>query len=321
VIIASPPQFHCEHVVLAAEAGKDVLCEKPMAPTMEECRKMIAACQQAGRILMVGYMKRYNKCFQRVAELISAGLLGKVFTCRINWDDCAGLGDLGMRGALGTGGGQFQDHGPHTVDLCRWWFGEVVEVQGIVDIIASARQVEDVVVAILRHETGVTSVHQMTHVNHRGPIEVYEICGSQGTLLIEADWQTNTNSEPLRIYLYRSAPRTGPGNKAPLQITDYTPANLWSPQEELERHWQYLQELKEFCDCIVTRRTPRSTGLDGLKGIEVVNALYLASLEGHAVRLPLEHSPDFAEAFRVHRERRQKWGMVPPEEEEQWWRP
>ena len=318
VIICSPPQVHEEQVVAAARAGKDILCEKPMAPTVEACHRMIDACQEAGSVLMLGYMKPYNKCFERVTEIVSSGVLGKIFTCRITWDDCAGLGSLGMRGQLSSGGGLFQDHGPHTVDLCRRWFGEVTEVQGIVDTISSAREVEDVVVAVLRHESGVSSVHQMTHVNHRGPIEMYEICGSQAALLVWADWSTSAEPAPLRIILHKSADR-GQCTQAAVQTTEYTPFGRWSPQEELRVSWQYLKELEEFCDCIATRRSPRTTGLDGLKGIEVVNALYLSALEGRTVRLPLDKNPDLPRLFRTLRERREKWGMASPEEMGDWW--
>src|SRR5580700_3360474 len=78
VYIGLPNSMHCEYTVRAAQAGKHVLCEKPMAISSAECRKMIDACRQAKVKLMIGYRIQQDPTFARVAELIRSGALGQI---------------------------------------------------------------------------------------------------------------------------------------------------------------------------------------------------------------------------------------------------
>ena len=78
VYIGLPNSMHCEYTVRAAEAGKHVLCEKPMALSSAECRRMIDACRKANVKLMIAYRIHYDPTFARVAELIHSGALGQI---------------------------------------------------------------------------------------------------------------------------------------------------------------------------------------------------------------------------------------------------
>lgn len=82
VIIASPTWMHVSQAVQAADAGKHVLCEKPMARHIAECGQIIDACERGGVTLMVGLMKRFNPAFVTAKEMIESGELGEVFEVR-----------------------------------------------------------------------------------------------------------------------------------------------------------------------------------------------------------------------------------------------
>lgn len=83
VIVGTPVYSHLDDVIAIAESGKHVLCEKPMARTVAECDQMIQACEHNGVILMVAFMKRFNKCFLQAKQMIEKGDLGRVFQVRV----------------------------------------------------------------------------------------------------------------------------------------------------------------------------------------------------------------------------------------------
>jgi len=288
VIIGSPTFHHRDQALRAAEAGLHILCEKPLARNLRECDDMISAADRSGVILMIAFMKRYNKCFRKAKEIVDSGELGDLIEIRMNWDSLS-LGSCGWRGELRTLGGIFQDHGSHTIDLCRWWAGEIASVSGVVKIVGEGHEVENHVSAICRHESGVTSVHLMTGGSHKSVIENYEIYGTKGTLQMdfEGAW-SYSNPTPFRMRLYRG------GNS----VTDITPRNHPNLDVELRENGQYLKELEHFCDCVLTGKRPLTTGEDGRKAIEVINAVYLSSFRNEVVKLPLEPDYDLEEVFR-----------------------
>lgn len=84
VIIATPTKYHCEIAVAAAEAGKNILCEKPMAMTVEECNVMDAAAKKNGIILQIAFMRRFDTSFMAAKKIIDAGEIGDVVMVRSN---------------------------------------------------------------------------------------------------------------------------------------------------------------------------------------------------------------------------------------------
>ncbi|HEY6403168.1 MAG TPA: Gfo/Idh/MocA family oxidoreductase, partial [Blastocatellia bacterium] len=84
VYIATPVYLHAEQTVAAAEAGKSVLCEKPMAMNPDECKQMIAACEVEGVALGVAYYRRFYPAIRRVKEIVASGEIGKPVIAQIN---------------------------------------------------------------------------------------------------------------------------------------------------------------------------------------------------------------------------------------------
>jgi len=291
VIIASPVFFHCEQTVKAASAGKHVLCEKPMARTIGECDAMIAACRKAGVVLMIAFMKRFDKSFRRAKEMIEAGELGRVFQVRCNWSWLGAYpGGEGWRAWLRTWGGIFQDHGSHTIDLCRWWLGDVETVSGEIQIVRAGYEVEDTAMATLRHAGGALSLHHMTAATHKPLIEYYLIDGTRASLEIECGpvWSF-ISTEPFRMTLYE-------GGRTTRDLTLYNKPNLDDEQRASHR---YLKELEHFCDCVQRNAEPLTPGEDGRAAIEAINAVYLSSWRGEKVHLPLQEEPDLEARFRA----------------------
>ena len=104
VLVASPVFMHEEQVIQAAQAGKHILCEKPMAPTIEACDRMRRAAQKHKVKLMIGFVKRFDKSLQLAQDLIEAGRLGALFHIRAEVSWCHDLSPLGFnwRQSLGA---------------------------------------------------------------------------------------------------------------------------------------------------------------------------------------------------------------------------
>ena len=130
VVISTPHYVHCSEALAAAESGKHVLVEKPMATSVEDCDRMISAFRERNLVLSVGYHQRFREANWRTRDLIASGAIGTIRCIQTS-----ALFDINrMRQDAGFGGdwGWWKDprslahlinSAPHTIDLCRWWLG------------------------------------------------------------------------------------------------------------------------------------------------------------------------------------------------------
>jgi predicted dehydrogenase len=127
VYIATPNALHCEQTVAAAEKGKHVLCEKPMALTTDQCSSMIDACAAAGVKLGIGCMGRFNAFNVQARSLAASGALGTILHAR-GWFSFVNSERGGWRyNASMSGGGPVMDLGIHLINLIRFVLGAQVE--------------------------------------------------------------------------------------------------------------------------------------------------------------------------------------------------
>jgi len=291
VLIGSPVFMHKEQTIKAAKAGKHVLSEKPMARTVAECDAMIDACEKAGVVLMVAFMKRFDKSFRLAKQMVDAGELGEVFQIHTEWSwPGAHPGSHGWRVKLPTWGGIFQDHGSHTIDLCRWWVGDVETVSGEIRIINRGREVEDTAIAILRHTNGALSLHHQTAATHKPLIEYYQLDGTKATLEIKMGpaW-SYISTAPFTMTLYEHG-------KTQKDLTLYNKPNI---DDEKRAYARYLKELEHFCDCVTTGAKPATPPENGRATIMAISAVYASSWTGRKIHLPYTEEPDYESNFRA----------------------
>jgi len=295
VMILTPPALHAEQVERCAAAGKHVYCEKPMARDVSEADRIIGACARHNVKLQVAFMKRFNASFRLVKSLLDEGRLGEVFEMRAIWDNArAGIvfhpdGVGNYRHKRSSGGGYLQEDGSHPIDVCRWFLGDVEEVNGYALLVAADRfENEDVATVTMKHKSGAISTLHITMLTHKLGEESYEVFGTKGTLHMRWPCHSTRTCEPADIKLYRNANT----------VTDLTLPSSWNTMEELLTNWQYLNELKHFCDCILNDRKPAVTGADGRAVVEIINAAYISSWEKRRVQLPLDKVPDFETMFK-----------------------
>jgi 1,5-anhydro-D-fructose reductase (1,5-anhydro-D-mannitol-forming) len=185
VYIATPPASHRQYTLMAAEAGKPVYVEKPMATRHGECLEMVAACQRASVPLFVAYYRRALPRFLKVKELLEAGAIGEVrlvsTTLRTRPDNHPpGVLPWRVDPAI-AGGGLFLDLGSHTLDLLDFFLGPISQVSGAAANQAGLYPAEDIVTAQLRFASGVLGVGSWCFTAGER-LDRTEIIGSRGTI-------------------------------------------------------------------------------------------------------------------------------------------
>jgi predicted dehydrogenase len=210
VIVSSPPDSHARYAIAALEAGKHVLCEKPMALDAFEAAQMVGAAERRpDRLAWMDHELRYEPNRRRVRELISSGAIGEVRHVELSlkpylrgdgrpqtseapwtwWFDAARGG--GILGAVGS----------HLIDLCRFWTGsEVAHVAGVAQAFVPERRDEagalrpvtadDFASAVLQLGSGAVATVTLSAVAHHGfphSGHLAQITGSEGTLLLTGE--------------------------------------------------------------------------------------------------------------------------------------
>jgi predicted dehydrogenase len=188
VYVATPVAPHAEQTIGAAEAGKHVLCEKPMAIDVASCDRMIAAAQANGVKLGVAYYRRFYPVLARVKELIESGELGVPLMASLQaferFDAAPGQTIPWRLVRAEAGGGPMMDFGSHRLEMLVSLFGEVERITGWSDkLLFPEREVEDSAGASVRHKRGVRAELLISHAASE-PRDVVDIYLSEGSLHI-----------------------------------------------------------------------------------------------------------------------------------------
>ena len=159
VYIATPPYAHKDYTLVAAQAGKPVYVEKPMAMRFSDCQTMIAACRDAGVPVFVAYYRRALPRFLKVKEIVEAGLIGepRAVTVALYRPHAPGAPDWRVDPGV-AGGGLFVDMGCHTLDFLDFVLGPIRAAHGIATNRSKLYSAEDTVAAAFEFESGVEGV-------------------------------------------------------------------------------------------------------------------------------------------------------------------
>lgn len=258
VHVATEHHRHCEDVLAAAEAGKHVLCEKPLATSVEDGRRMIEVCRANGVALQVAYYRRYYPKMLRIKELLDEGVIGQPVSAHIHLSNRLAPESITPANwridASRSGGGNLVDTGSHRLDLLCWLLGEPARVAALTARAEMPIQAPDMETLLIEmaNAVHVTAVHGFRHPSE----DRFEIWGTEGVL--DA---TPVDGPELRL---RSGPRTGD----------------W----KLPRHDNVHYPLfADFSLALVEGRRPRYTGEDGLQATRIIEAAYLSADEGRFV--------------------------------------
>jgi predicted dehydrogenase len=184
VYIATPVYLHAEQTVAAAEAGKHVLCEKPMAMTPEECDRMIAACDLKDVALGVAYYRRFYPAIRRIKEIIASGEIGKPIIAQINaferFNPSPGEDRYWLLEKSKSGGGPMMDFGCHRLEILLNLFGPIERTTAVMTRALFEREVEDTCIGAFEFENGAQASVAVTHAafESRDTLDIYCVEGS-----------------------------------------------------------------------------------------------------------------------------------------------
>lgn len=192
IYIATPPNAHLEYTKLAAEAGKPIYVEKPMAKNHAECQEMITLCETAKVPLFVAYYRRRLPHFMKIKELIDGGKIGEIRTVHINLKQALQPGlvaDSDENWRINpeiAGGGYFFDLASHQLDLLDFFFGRISQASGFASNQAKAYPAEDIVVGSFVFESGILGTGNWCFTTSEvSSIDQIEIIGSKGKISFE----------------------------------------------------------------------------------------------------------------------------------------
>jgi predicted dehydrogenase len=259
VFIVLPNGMHAEYTIRAAKAGKHVLCEKPMANTVEECQQMIDACKQADRKLMIAYRLRYEPMTVRAIELARASGTIKQITAEAGFS----IGDASqwrLNKKL-AGGGPLMDMGIYAVNAIRYLSGqEPTEVSAFSYATPNDprfKEVEETLEFQMKFESGLLASGLTSYGFN---CNRYRLYGSQGEL----------EAEPMQAY---GGNRLTQRRGWERQEVRYTPVN------------HFAAEMDHFADCIANDKPVLTPGEEGLADVKVITAAYESACSGKPVKV------------------------------------
>lgn len=187
VYIATPVYLHARQTIAAAEVGKHILCEKPMALSVHECDEMISAAKANDVKLGISYYRRFYPIVAKIKEIIDNGEIGKVILSFIKaFESFNPVPDAPRSWLLEkekSGGGPMFDFGCHRIELLQYLLGKIAGVESVVDNILFKRNVEDTASVIFKFENSSQGILSVTHAVY-DPSDNFEIYGTKGSIHI-----------------------------------------------------------------------------------------------------------------------------------------
>jgi len=185
VYIATPVHLHAEQTIAAAEAGKHVLCEKPMALHVADCDRMIAACDRHDVKLGVSYYRHFYPVITRIKQIIVDDEIGTPVVVQMNafswFDPAADHPRSWLLKKQLSGGGPMFDFGCHRIEVLLDLFGRVGELKAISSSRFFHREVEDIATVIVNFEQGTIATLTVAH-SAQQPQDTLDIFGSKGSI-------------------------------------------------------------------------------------------------------------------------------------------
>lgn len=285
VCIGTPSGLHAEVGVLAAQAGKHVVVEKPIDVTVENAERLIAACRENGVKLSVISQHRFDASTIRVKDELEKGRLGKLVLCEaaVNWYRSQAYYDSGdWRGTWALdGGGALMNQGIHTVDLMQYLMGPVESVFAHTGTLAHERiEVEDVAAATIRFQSGALGTLVGTTAAFPGYSVRIEVFGTQGSAVIDHDKLT---------HLYERNPsipeESDSEAKVNLALAETGDAATGAADPGAISGSPHRTQLLDMMAAIRENREPAINGEEGLKPLRVILAVYESARTGKPVYL------------------------------------
>jgi len=255
--IPLPNHLHAEWTIRAAEAGKHVLCEKPLALSSADAQRMVDACADAGVVFMEAFMYRLHPTWQTVVDMVQGGRIGELVTVQ-SWFSYFNDDPTNIRNIADYGGGALMDVGCYSVNLSRLLFdGEPTDVSATVTR-DPASGVDIVTSGILEFETGAATFTCSTRCEPDQRVHVY---GTEGRISIDIPFNIPPDLATSVSVTAGGSPPVAPDT----EIFTFEPAD------------QYAIEAERFAAAVVGETEVPTRPSDGVANMRVVERLFAAA--------------------------------------------
>lgn len=268
MIIASPDHLHCEQTLIALERNCHVICEKPLAPTVEECKKIISAAKAAGKFFMTGQVCRYAPGFQLAKRLVDEGRIGEIACISSqyahNYHNAAGHDQWRKDPQIGRE--TFLGGGCHAMDLLRWIAGEPESIFCVENhLLMPDWPKPDSAFAVIKFHSGaIGKLFVSSGVNAPYSMRT-EIYGTKGTIICD-----NTSDHlQIRECTLEDSGAKGDFAKIPVKIANHN----------------FESEFNEFIDNLKNNTPPATDAVEGMKTVAFAQAGIASARSGMPVKI------------------------------------
>lgn len=272
VLICSPAPSHLPLIIQAAQAGKHIFCEKPIALDIAAIQQALAAVEQAQVILQVGFNRRFDPNFAKVKRVVQEGGIGEPHIIHITSRDP----EPPPHDYIASSGGIFLDMSIHDFDMARYLVGsEITEVyatgSALIDPTIAQQGDVDTVVIQLTFANGALGVIDNSRQAVYGYDQRVEVFGSQGKMLAQNVSATQTELSTADA------------------VTGEKPMHFF-----LDRYQaSYLAELRSFCHSIRHKQPAAVDGRDGLIAVIIGHAAKQSYQSHQPIRIDYEHPEQY----------------------------
>jgi predicted dehydrogenase len=286
VDVSTPGDSHAEIAIAAAQAGKAVLCEKPLANTVKDAKTMLAAVKKAGVANIVCHNYRRAPAVMLAKQLIQAGELGKIFHYRgtylQDWIVDPSLPLLWRFQKEKAGSGALGDIASHSVDLARFLVGEIAEVSGALETYIKQRPlvddpkkkgkvtVDDAAAAVVRFANGALGTIEGTRLAPgRKNYNRFEINGSEGSIAFNLE-----RMNELEVHLRKDPGPVQGFHQIMVTEPAYHPyvKNWWPPGHIIGYEHTFIHTVYDFLEAIASGRRVKPDFEDGVRNQQVLEA-------------------------------------------------
>jgi UDP-N-acetyl-2-amino-2-deoxyglucuronate dehydrogenase len=296
VIVCTPHPAHAAPAIAAMEAGAHVLVEKPLASTLADCDRMIAAAVRYNVRLGLVSQRRFFEPIVRMKAAIGAGKIGTPVlgsVVMLSWRDEAYYRSDPWRGKWSTeGGGVLINQSPHHLDMLQWFMGPVEEITGCWGNLNHPYvEVEDTALAMIRFRSGGLASIMVSLCQKPGIYTKIHVHGSSGA-------SVGAQTDGGATFIAGMSPVLEPPVNDLWTIPGEESLLAEFQREDTERfrsieptvHYHALQDA-DFLGAVRDRRAPSATGADGRLVVEMIEAIYRSNYTRRPVRFPVAADP------------------------------
>lgn len=284
VHISTPPFSHAQISIDAMDAGCNVLVEKPMASSLEECDAMLEAEKRNGVILAQIAQNRFTNAYWKLKQVLDSGLAGKICSVQINsnWWRGHNYYDLWWRGTWEKEcGGPTLNHAVHHIDLLNWLEGSLPEktISMLTNVMHDNSEVEDLSQSIMKYDNGNLASVTASVVHHGEEQSIIVQCANAK---LSAPWDPKAE-----LQMGNGFPQEEKNRQLIDELNDFVAA---IPDLKYVGH---TGEIDNVLTALEQGKRPLITGIDGKRTVELITAIYKAGITGSVVELPIQEKDEY----------------------------